>query len=52
MQGIKMKKMLGIGLAILATGCSNNKSMIVDYGEKNTQKMQKVDPAIGFQTLK
>lgn len=47
-----MKKMLVIGLAILATGCSNNKSMIVDYGEKNTQKMQKVDPAIGFQTLK
>lgn len=47
-----MKKMLVIGLAILATGCSNNKSMIVDYGEKNTQEIQKVDPSIGFQTLK
>lgn len=46
-----MKKMLVIGLAILATGCSNNKSMIVDYGEKNTQQIQKTDPSIGFQAL-
>ncbi|ABM02414.1 hypothetical protein Ping_0560 [Psychromonas ingrahamii 37] len=47
-----MKKILVIGLAILATGCSNNKMIIADNGKKNIQNMQEADLSSGFQTLK
>jgi maltose operon protein len=51
MQGIKMKRMLIIALAVILTGCSNNKSMIIDYGKNDTQEIQKVNPAVGYQEL-
>ncbi|WP_354624210.1 MalM family protein [Psychromonas sp. MME2] len=46
-----MKIILAIGLIIFATGCSSNNSMLIDYGDKDTHKLQKINPALGYQAL-
>ena len=47
-----MKKILAIGLAILTTACADHPGMLIDYGPSNTQAIQNIDPAIGYQALK
>jgi maltose operon protein len=48
---MKMKTIFVIGLAVLATGCASNKSLLVDYGGENTQGIQKIEPSVGYQAL-
>ncbi|GLS91249.1 hypothetical protein GCM10007916_23180 [Psychromonas marina] len=46
-----MKKIVVIALALFTAACADNKSMILDYGTKETKAIQKIDPAIGYSAL-
>jgi maltose operon protein len=46
-----MKIIVVIGLAVLATGCVNNKNLLVDFGAENTQEIQRIEPIVGYQAL-
>ncbi|MCG7587129.1 MalM family protein, partial [Photobacterium sp. OFAV2-7] len=46
-----MKRILAIGLVVLTTSCSNNQSMVIDYGAKNAEKVQKIEPETAFLAL-
>jgi len=46
-----MKRIIAIGLVVLTASCSNNKSMVIDYGAANAENVQQSAPTIGYQAL-
>ncbi|WED23882.1 MalM family protein [Vibrio sp. JC009] len=40
-----------VGIALSVSACSNNKSMVVDYGSSEINKVQSVNPEVGYKAL-
>ncbi len=47
-----MKTILAASIVLALTACSNNQSMIVDYGTDDTKDIQKIAPEEGYAALK